>query len=147
MPSRKKNPRKRSRSETNELAASKRVVTRKSAGTGTKKKKTPRAPRQRSNAQESTTRVTRRTQGVPAASSSDASGEPPPKRPRRQPSQRNLTESDIPRIVEAVLKAKEQSGRSRHNEETSEDSSDSSHDEEEALEEVSGESRISGMQV
>ena len=101
----------------------------------------------RSNAQESTTRFTRHTQGVPAASSSDASGEPPPKRPRRQPSQRNLTESDIPRIVEAVLKAKEQSGRSRHNEETSEDSSDSSHDEEEALEEVSGESRISGMQV
>jgi len=38
-----------------------------------------------------------------------------------------------------MLKAKEQSGRSRHDEETSEDSSDSSHDKDEALEEVSGE--------
>ena len=123
--SRKKNPWKRS--ETNEPVANKTVVMRKRAGTGTKKKN-PRAPRERNNAQESTTRVTRSTQGVPTASSSDASGEPPPKRPRRQPSQRSLTELDIPRIVEAVLKAKEQSGRIRHDEETSEVSSDSSHD-------------------
>ena len=41
-------------------------------------------------------------------------------------------ESDIPRIVEAMLKMNEQSGRSRHDEETSEDSSNGSHKEEEA---------------
>jgi len=133
MPLKKKeNPRKRSHTNTQLVPATKRVPPRKGKKIG---KTTP-----------WTTSVT--TSQRPDISTSSgsrtdsASSEPPAKRTRRhtsQPSPRSLTESDIPRIVEAVLKTKECSRRRRRDDDLFEDGSKDSHEEEEALEEVSGE--------
>ena len=104
--------------------------------TGRGKKKRPESGRGKRSPESGTRPAPRRNnRSTTTRSHSADTSEPPPKRPRRQATQRSLTESDIPRIVEAVLKAKDDRRTRDVEDDYGGDSSDS---DEEVSEEVTG---------